>query len=243
MVWRYSKRADKILIHNVNNMLMVELNEYYTLGFRFSLPNASPRMCRSSNSVETENFNPLKLMIAGSNDDKVEPGLVWGHWSVRKHGMLLLIDGVRKFVLTNDGFVLSDSLGGLVVEDGVETVLSSLEADKYIAQAESTARVAFARNNSPKVGFNPAPCCQLKSSIEDDVASQSSLLPALAPSNTHLEIRAPKPTSDERAGPGVGGRRLWRLWWAGLSCRAPCGQRRWRSCGASSSQWSSSLRV
>eukprot|EP00291_Cryptomonas_curvata_P011133 CAMPEP_0172201440 /NCGR_PEP_ID=MMETSP1050-20130122/30004_1 /TAXON_ID=233186 /ORGANISM="Cryptomonas curvata, Strain CCAP979/52" /LENGTH=437 /DNA_ID=CAMNT_0012879093 /DNA_START=1160 /DNA_END=2473 /DNA_ORIENTATION=- len=108
-------------------------------------------MCRSSKSVETESFNPLRLMNAGSNDAEIEPGLSWGSWSVRKHGMLLSIDsGLRKLVLTNDGFVLSDSSGGFVVEDGVEKVLSRLESDKHIAQAESSARTAYARHNSPK---------------------------------------------------------------------------------------------
>ena len=205
MVWRYSKRADKILIHNVNNKLMVELNQCCTIGIRFSLPNATPRMCRSSNSVETDNFNPFTLMNAGSNDNEVELGLAWGHWSVRKHGMMLSIDSLlRKLVLTNDGFVLSDLFGGLVVNDSVEQVLSSLECEKHIAQAESAARVAYARNNSPKVGFNPAPYCQLNPLSMMLSPHSLACTQHLAPSNNSQCERQKSPLTSGRGRAGAG---------------------------------------
>ena len=150
MVWRYSESADNLLIHNMNKKLIIELSNYSYFRFRFTLPNASSRVCWSSKFVLTE----PNTLSAGSNGDELKAGLSWGIWSVRHHGMLLSIEnGMQKLVLTDDGFVVSDIYGALVVKDGVEKDLSSPDRDKYLDQAQATVEIANANSKRPKVCF------------------------------------------------------------------------------------------
>ncbi len=137
---------------------MVELMSPSYFRFRFFLPNSNPRMLITSRSVFDQYLLNGMLINPGSNDMELKAGVTWGYWSIRKHEMLFSIEnGQQKVVLTDDGFIVLDPLGGFVVEGGVEKFMGRLEGESHVARAEMAARIAEAKSKMPKVSFKVAP--------------------------------------------------------------------------------------